>query len=88
MVPKKISDAVRNINNTLLAEPALSYPDRAGEKSLALLESRQTFEVAAAQTSGLVNLVFSHQTGFFESKHLFIDIPMFITELACVKDVI
>ena len=86
MVPKKISDAVRNINNTMPAEAALSYPDRGGEKSLALLESRQTFEVAAAQTSGLVNLVFS--LFFFESKHLFIDKPMFITELACVKDVI
>jgi len=32
----------------------------------ALPESRQAIEVTAAQTSGLVNLVFSHQTGFFD----------------------
>ena len=34
-----------------------------GEKE-ALPESRQLFEAAAARTSGLVNLVFSRQTGF------------------------
>ena len=34
-------------------------------------ESCQTFEVAAAQTSGLVDLVSSRQTGFFECEHLF-----------------
>ena len=39
-------------------------------------------EVAAAQTSGLVNLVFSRQTGFFECEHPFIDKPMVITEPA------
>ena len=33
--------------------------------SPALPESRQTFEVAAAQTSRRVNRVFSHQTVFF-----------------------
>ena len=38
--------------------------DRGGEKQ-ALPVSRQTLEVAAAQTSGLVNLVISHQTDFF-----------------------
>ena len=40
-----------------------SFPDRGGEKE-ALLESRQTTDVAAAQTSELVNLVFFRQTGF------------------------
>ena len=42
-----------------------------GEKE-ALPESRQTFEVAAARTSGLVNLVFSRQTGFFGASFPFI----------------
>ena len=42
----------------------------------ALPESRQAFEVAAAQTSGLVNLVFSRQIGFIESEHLFIVKPI------------
>ena len=40
-----------------------SFPDRGGEKE-ALPESRQTTDVAAAQTSELVNLVFFRQTGF------------------------
>ena len=40
----------------------------------ALPESRQ----GAARTSGLVNLVFSSQTGFFECEHPFIDKPMII----------
>ena len=53
------------------------YPGRARSR---LLESHQTFEVAAAQTSGLVNLLLSHQTGIFEGKHPFIDKPMVITE--------
>ena len=35
-----------------------------------------------AQTSGLVNLVFSYQTGSFEGEHLFIDKLMVLTELA------
>ena len=35
-----------------------------GEKE-ALLESHQGFEIAAARTSRLVNLVFFRQTGFF-----------------------
>ena len=43
---------------------------------------RQEFEVTAAQTSGLVNLVFSRQTGFFECEHPFIDKPVVITEPA------
>ena len=45
-------------------------------------KSCQTFGVAAAQTSGLVNLVFSRQTGFFESEHPFIDKPMVVSEPA------
>ena len=45
----------------------------------------QTFEVATFQTSGLVNLVFSHQTGSFECEHLFIDKPMVPTERAKAK---
>ena len=53
------------------------YPGRTSSR---LLESRQTFEVAAAQTSGLVNLLLSRQTGIFECKHPFIDKPMVITE--------
>ena len=54
-------------------------------KKVTLLESRQTFEVAAAQTSGPVNLVLSLQTGFFEcSIHLFefIEKPMVTTKTA------
>ena len=35
-----------------------------GEEKEALPESRQLFEAAAARASGLVNLVFSRQTGF------------------------
>ena len=54
------------------------YP---GRNCSRLLESHQTFEVAAAQTSGLVNLLLSRQTGIFECKHPFIDKPMVITEL-------
>ena len=42
----------------------------------------QIFEVAAAQTSGLVNLVFAHQTSFFKCEHSFVDKLMIITELA------
>ena len=55
-----------------------------GEKD-ALPESRQTFEVAAAQTSGLVNLVFSRQTGFFGASFLFIVKALVITEPAVVS---
>ena len=36
--------------------------------------------VAAAQFSGLVNLVFSRQTGFFECKHSWINKPTVIAE--------
>lgn len=50
-------------------------------KKKALLESCQTFAVAAAETSGLVNLVSSCQTGFFECKHLFFEEPMVIIAL-------
>ena len=49
----------------------------------ALSESRQTFaEVAAAQTSGRLNLVPSRQTGFFECEHPFFDKPTVITDPA------
>ena len=40
--------------------------DQGGEKQ-ALPVSRQIFEVAAAQTSGLVILVISHKTDFFSA---------------------
>ena len=53
--------------------------DRGGEKK-ALPESRQAFDVAAARTSRLVNLVFSRQTSFFECEHPFTDKPMVISE--------
>ena len=53
--------------------------DLGGEKE-ALPESRQTFEVTAAQTYGQVNLVLSRQTVFFfERVHPFIDKPIVIT---------
>ena len=51
----------------------------------ALPESRQAFEVAAAQTSGLVNLVSSRQTGFIKCEHPFIDKPMVIKKARCSK---
>ena len=45
----------------------------------ALPGSRQAFDVDAAQTSGLVNFVFSPQTVFFfECEHLFTVKPMVI----------
>ena len=44
---------------TLRAEPPFVFVSEE-----ALPKSRQTFEVAAAQTSGLLNLVPSRQTGF------------------------
>ena len=50
-----------------------------------LLSSRQAFaEVAVAQSSGLVNVVFSRQTVLFclECEHRFIDKPIVITEPA------
>ena len=52
---------------------------------MALLESRQNFQTAAAQTSGPVNLVLSLQTGFFEcSIHFFefIEKPIVTTRTA------
>ena len=64
-------------------EHSLLWSSWVGSKKAALLESRQTFEVAAAQTSGPVNLVLSLQTGFFEcSIHLFefIEKPMVTTK--------
>ena len=53
----------------------------AGEKE-APPELRRAFEVAAAQTSGPVNLALFCQSGLFECKHLFIDKPMVITKPA------
>ena len=51
--------------------------------SPALPESRQTFEVAAAQTSRRINRVFSRQTVFFfVCELLLIDKPMVTSELA------
>ena len=44
--------------------------------------ARGVRKVAAAQTSGLANLVLSCQTGFFECQHPFIDKPMVIIEPA------
>ena len=46
----------------------------------ALPESRQLFEAAAARTSGLVNLVFSHQNGFFSASIRLVIKPMVIIE--------
>ena len=54
-------------------------PREQGEKE-ALPESRETFEVAAARTCGLVNLVLSCQTIFFECEHPFVNKPMVKTE--------
>ena len=47
-----------------------------------LPESRLTFKVTVAQTSGLVNLVFSRQTGFIECEYPLIDKPKVITDPA------
>ena len=44
--------------------------------------ARGVRKVAAAQTSGLANLVLSCQTGFFECQHPFIDKPIVIIEPA------
>ena len=49
---------------------------------LFLNHAKKTFEVTEAQTSGLVNLVLSRKTVFFECEHPFIDKPMAITEPA------
>ena len=42
--------------------------------SVGMPESCQVFEVAAAKTFKLVNLVLSSQTAFFNCEHPFIDI--------------
>ena len=55
------------------------------EEKESLPESRLTFEVTVAQTSGLVNLVFSSQTGFIECEHPLIDKPKVITEPAVAR---
>ena len=52
-----------------------------GEKE-ALPELRQLFEAAAARTSGLVNLVFSRQTGFSSASVSLVTKPMVIIEPA------
>ena len=49
-----------------------------------LPESRQTFEVAAAQTSGPVNLGLTRQTGFFECEHPVIGKQMVISNQPAV----
>ena len=41
--------------------------DRGGEKETPRQQSRQTFDVTAARTFGIVNLVFSRQTGFLSA---------------------
>ena len=57
---------------------AMCHP--ASRASFCLLEKSR--QVMADQTSGLVNLVFSRQTGFFDCEHRFNDKPMVITEPA------
>ena len=55
---------------------------RAGPPVGSCVRSRKAFQVAAARTSGLANLVFSRQTVFvfFECEHPFIDKLMVTTE--------
>ena len=56
--------------NTLRAKPPFVVFSEEEEKET-LPETHKTFEVTAAQTSGLVNLVLSRQTGFFECEQRF-----------------
>ena len=51
----------------------------------ALPESRQIFQATKAETSGLVSLVFSRQTGFFECEHPLIDKTIVLTEPAVAR---
>ena len=52
-----------------------------GDKEADLPEWCKAFEFAAASISELVNLAFSHQTGFSNTSiHYFIDSPMVLTE--------
>ena len=53
--------------------------DRRGEKE-ALTESRRAFQVAAARISGLVNLVFSLQTGIVECRLPFFFFVLYFNE--------
>ena len=46
------------------------------EEKEALTELLHTFNIATAQTSGLINLVFSWQLVFSQCEHLFIDKPI------------
>ena len=61
-------------------QPPFAFLSKEEERMLFLNHARQTFEVTEAQTSGIVNLVLSRKTGFFECEHPFIDKPMAITE--------
>ena len=58
------------ICHTLQVKP--SFVVFSEEEKRRLSESQQTFEVAAARTSGLVNLVLSCQTGFLSASILFL----------------
>ena len=49
---------------------------------LPLPESRQTFAFSTTQTSRLLSLILSRQTGFFGFEHPFIDKPMVIIKPA------
>ena len=51
-----------------------------------LPEPRQAFKVAAAQTSWLVNVVSSRQSGLIECEYPLIDKPMMIAEPAEAHD--
>ena len=54
---------------------------RSNLRSTGLLpESRQLFEAAAARASGLVNLVFSRQTGFSSASVRLVTKPMVLIE--------
>ena len=57
--------------------------DRRGEKE-ALTESRRAFQVAAARISGLVNLVFSRQTGIVECRLPFVFLFCILTNFCFV----
>ena len=74
-------------NNTLFVylffyKPSVLFSSWVKES---LPESRLTFEATEAQTSGLVNLVLSRQTGFIECEHPLIDKPKVITEPAVAR---
>ena len=68
--------------NSLLWGRGSERPAAHTQQKLTQVNPRQSFEVIAAQTSVLVNPVFSCQTGFFECEHLFIDKPKVTAEPA------